>query len=110
MGISKSSIHVAKNLFLDAVLACTELDIHFPTSNEEFNSIAQGFESKTTANIFKGCVGVIDGFFAPTTKPTMKECFGNQRAYCSRHYRMYGLNVQAVADSNLKFFWCGRAW
>ena len=74
--------------------------------NEEF-SIAKGFESKATATIFQGCFGAIDGLFQPTKKPSIKESFGNQRAYSSGHYRRYGLNAQAVVDSNLKFLYLG---
>ena len=106
-GISKSSAYVAKDKFIDAVLQCPDLDIKFPTTTEEFSSIAKGFESKASATIFQGCVGAIDGFFQPTKQPSVKESFGNQRAYFSGHYRMYGLNVQAVVDSNLKFIYFG---
>jgi len=83
------------------------LDIEFPKTNEEFSTIAKGFESKATATIFQGCVGATDGFFQPTVKPSIKDSLGNQRAYFSGHYRMYGLNAQAVVDSNLKFLYFG---
>ena len=107
LGISKSSAYVAKDKFIDAVLQCPDLDIQFPTTTDELSSIARGFEAKATASIFQGCVGAIDGFFQPTKQPSVKESFGNQRAYFSGHYRMYGLNVQAVVDANLKFIYFG---
>jgi len=52
-------------------------------SISEFSSNAKGFEAKATASIFQGCVGAIDGFFQPTKQPSVKESFGNQRAYFS---------------------------
>ena len=94
-------------IYIDAVPQCPDLDIDFPKTNEEFSTIAKGFESKATASIFQGCVGAVDGFFQPTKKPSIKESFGNQRAYFSGHYRMYGLNAQAVVDSNSKFLYFG---
>jgi len=95
-GISKSFAYVAKEIFIDAVLQCPDLDIEFPATNEEFTTIAQGFESKATATIFQGSVGAIDGFFQPTVEPSMKGSLGNQRAYFSGRYRVYGLNARAV--------------
>ena len=100
LGISKSSAYVAKDKFIDAVLQCPDLGIQFPTTTEELRHIAKGFEAKATASIFQGCVGAIDDFFQPTKQPSVKESFGNQRAYFSGHYRMYGLKVQAVVDAN----------
>jgi len=92
-GISKSSAYVAKDIFIDAVLQCTDLDIKFPTTNKEYTAIAQDFESKATVTILQGCVGTIDGFFQPMMKPSIKDSLGNLRASFSGHYRMYGLNV-----------------
>jgi len=50
-GIGKLSAYVAKDIFIDAVLQCPDLGIEFPTTNEEFPTIAKGFESKATATI-----------------------------------------------------------
>ena len=83
LGISKSSAYVAKDKFIDTVLQCPDLNIEFPTTTEELRHIAKGFEAKATASIFQGCVGAIDGFFQPTKQPSVKESFGNQRAYFS---------------------------
>ena len=55
----------------------------------------------------KAALGLLTVFLQPTKQPSVKESFGNQRAYFSGHYRMYGLNVQAVVDSNLKFIYFG---
>ena len=49
----------------------------------------------------------IDGFFQPTTCPTVKEVGGNITAYCSGHYESYGLNCQAACDVHLQFLFFG---
>ena len=102
-GISKSSTYVVRELFINAVLSCPDLDICFPSNLMELNATANGFSRKSSEPIFCGCVGAIDGFFAPIEMPNVKDCFGNQKQCYSGHYRMYGLNVQAVVDSNLRF-------
>ena len=105
--ISNSTCYEVREIFIEAVLACPQLSINFPSSGQELSSIANGFAQKASEPIFKGCVGAIDGFFAPTKQPTKAESFGNQKSYYSGHYRLYGLNVQAVVDANLKFLYFG---
>ena len=56
--------------------------------------------------MFFGTVGPIDGLFIKTKAPSRKEV-GNVRSYFSGHYESYGLNCQAVCDSNLKFMFFG---
>jgi len=76
------------------------LGIQFPTTTDELRHIAKGFEAKATASIFQGCVGAIDGF-SPTYEATVSQgIFWESESLFSGHYRMYGLNVQAVVDAN----------
>jgi hypothetical protein len=53
----------------------------------------------------RGCVGVIDRFFAPIILCyTVKESEGNPRAYYYfGHYQCCHLDVQAVCDASLCF-------
>ena len=46
-------------------------------------------------------------FFQETICPTKKETCGNVQSFFSGHYESYGLNCQAVCDSNLKFLFFG---
>ena len=85
-----------RSIFIEAVLHCPELVIKFPFNREELDSIAKEFVEKTSTRIITGCIGAIDGFFAPTERPKIKDVCGNQKAFHSGHYRMYGLNVQIL--------------
>ena len=64
--ISKSACYEVRKIFIETVLARPQLSINFPSSCQELSSIANGFAEKGSERIFKGCVGAIDGFFAPT--------------------------------------------
>ena len=105
--ISKSTSYEIREVFIDAVLNCPDLAINFPRTTAELSYVANGFAAKASEEIFKGCIGAIDGFFAPTEKPSKSQCNGNQRSYYSGHYRLYGLNVQAVVDSECKYLYFG---
>ena len=100
---SRSSYYRIQDIFLDAVLKCEELDIRFPDTAEELESVRVRFESKSTNRVIQGCVGAIDGLLARINCPSVDECNGNPRAYHSGHYNAYGLNVQAICDSRLRF-------
>ena len=106
-GLSQSAVHNAFDNFIEAVSQCDSLDINLPKKTEEWEAIRSGFTSKSFKGIFNGCVGAIDGFFQETTCPTKKESGGNVTSFFSGHYESYGLNCQAVCDSNLKFIFFG---
>jgi hypothetical protein len=50
-----------------------------------------------------GYVGCIDGYLATITRPRLDKCNWNPQAYFSGHYRVYGLNVQAVCNYRSRF-------
>ena len=65
------------------------------------------FENISCDKLFHGCVGAIDGFFAPIQQPRVHEANGNPMSYMSGHYGMFGLNCQAVCDAHERFlFFC----
>ena len=66
-----------------------------------------GFLEKSEQQLFCGCIGSIDGYLQPISKPRKKDCDGFPQAYWSGHYMSYGLNVQAVCDSNCCFLYFG---
>lgn len=51
--------------------------------------------------IYYWVVGAIDGWLACIEKPTIS----NATDYYSGHYQCFGLNIQAVCDSNLRFIY-----
>ena len=102
-GISLTEVHVTFHRFLLAVNQATELDIVLPKTFEEWDPVRMGFKKKSYCELFSGCCGAIDGFFQPTTCPTVKEVGGNVTAYYSGHYESYGLNCQGACDVNLRF-------
>ena len=66
-----------------------------------------GFLEKNEQQLFCECIGAIDGYLQPISKPRKKDCDGFRQAYWSGHYMSYGLNVQAVCDSNCCFLYFG---
>ena len=106
IGSSRSAAYKAVDDFVEAVNLSPELAIAMPATPEEWDEIYNQFKSKSTNEIMSGCVGAIDGFFQPTTKPTSKEV-ANVLAYYSGHYESYGLNCQACVKADLQFMYFG---
>ena len=106
-GVSVSGFYYCRNRFFKAVMLCDALQIRLPEGPDEWEKIRVKFNSKSEEGIIRGCVGAIDGFFQPTRCPTVKETNGNVRSYFSGHYARYGLNSQAVCDSDLRFLFFG---
>ena len=102
-GCSRTSIYRARDLFLDAVNSCKELNLVFPQTTEEIKKAKRSFKKKSSNGIHPGCIGAIDGFLAKIKCPTMKECNMNPKSYYSGHYSTHGLNVQAVCDVRCRF-------
>ena len=106
-GVSKMEVHETFYRFLLAVNEATELDIVLPKNFEEWDPVRMGFKKKCYCGLFSGCCGAIDGFFQPTTYPTVEEVGRNVISYYSGHYESYGLNCQAACDINLRFLFFG---
>ena len=62
-----------------------------------------GFQAKSTHGLISGCVGCIDGLLIEIKCPSKKECGNAPNLYYSGHYCCYGLNIQAVCDTNMHF-------
>lgn len=107
LNMSRAAAYSAIDDFIDAVNTAPELDICFPTSPEEWNRVREGWQSRSSLpQIYHGCVGALDGKFAPTTKPMERET-GNIIAYYSGHYESYGLNCQALVRDDLQYMYFG---
>ena len=106
-GCSVASVFRFRDLFMEAVLNCNELDIVFPDTDEELYSTESKFSDKSSERTMVGCVGAIDGLFVKVHRPSMKECGYNPQAYFSGHYMAHGLNIQAICDSDRCFTFFG---
>ena len=103
-GISRSSFYRVLWKTCKAIAKSNTGDLAFPWPNSKADcqSIARGFESKSFRGIIKNCVGAIDGWLLPIITPSRLRV-GNVRSYFSGHYQCYGINVQAVCDSQCRF-------
>lgn len=102
-GMSDSSVHRIVGLFLFAVNMHEEFKIDVPRTPPELRSTAAAFQSISGAfEIYDGCVGAIDGWLCCINAP---RGVSSQAEYHSGHYHRYGLNIQAVCDSQLRFIY-----
>ena len=100
-GMSESSVIRVVNNFLVAVHSKSEIKIPYTAS--ELSQIADSWNMLSTANgIFYGAVGAVDGWLATIEKLSLVP---NPTDYFSGHYQYYGINVQAVCDSNLRLIY-----
>jgi DDE superfamily endonuclease len=106
-GCSVASVFRFRDMFMQAVLNCNELDIVFPDTDEDLKSTESKFAEKSSERIMIGCVGAIDGLFVKVCRPSMKACGSNPQAYFSGHYMAHGLNIQAICDSDRCFTFFG---
>ena len=100
-----SSLRRTVNRFLTAVNCCPRLLIKLPLTSDELKNHVDQWDNLSSAfGLFHGVVGAIDGWLACTNKPSSRDVT-NQTDFFSGHYQRYGLNVQAVCDSNLRFIY-----
>jgi hypothetical protein len=91
--------------FLVAVDSNDVFNINVPTTPHELKECANGWSNLSSAEgIYDGCIGAIDGWLCCINAPKEVD---NKAHYYSGHYQRYGLNVQAVCDSNLRFIYFG---
>jgi len=108
VGITRPSFCRVVWQVIRAINNCTELNIIFPATQEDFDALADGFTSLSTGEAITNCVGVIDGHHLEIEVPP-KDVVGNVRSYYSGHYKTYGVNVQAIADYNSRFLYVAVA-
>lgn len=105
--VSIPSFYRAVHRFFQAVLSCNELRIALPGYlSDDFQLVRSGFSRRSTDQAFDGCVGSIDGCLIPIRTPSLRELQGSSctpRSFFSGHYQKYGLNAQAICDSNFRF-------
>ena len=62
-GLSRTEVYRCVNGFIMAVTTAPELEIRMPNSVDEWRDINLGYRKKSRYELFKGCVGAIDGYF-----------------------------------------------
>ena len=107
IGMSYSSVKRVVDMFFDAVDVHESFDIRLPALDDpedlELRRVASGFKDKSSSEgLFDGVVGAIDGWLCCTNSPIDRD-ITNKRSYFSGHYKRFGLNVQAMCDSELRF-------
>ena len=107
-GMSASYFYHTIYRCIDAILQAKELQITFPTTQEEIAASAEEFLGCSSHNIMEGCVAALDGMLLRIQTPATKET-GNVKSYFSGHYQDYGINVQAACDSKCRFIYVSLA-
>lgn len=103
-GISTSSFYRIRDVFLTAVMRSDNRDlaIQWPENEAQIRALAQGFQARSSNNVFTKCIGAIDGMLVRITQPRNVD---NPRCYFSGHYECFGINIQAVCDAELRFYY-----
>jgi hypothetical protein len=107
-GISVPSLYRVIWKCIDAINACKELSIKFPTTVAEAKEAARGFESISTQQCIWNCVSVIDGYHLQIQTPSKREV-KNVRSFFSGHFQTHGLNIQGACDHHCRFTFLGVA-
>ena len=111
-GISVTCVQASLNYIINAINATPSLAIQFPTCHAKQREIALGFKQKSTPE-FDCCVGALDGMLVWIEKPTEKDSevakCGTKKFFCMRKGK-FGINLQAMCDSNRKFLFCNINW
>jgi hypothetical protein len=101
--ISKASFYRIIWHTITTINNCASLAIKLPMAIDELTAVADGVKSKSTGEgAMTGCVRSLDGFLLRIKALFHAEC-GNVLAYYSGHYCCYGINVQAMCDSECHF-------
>ena len=108
VGISSKSFYGVVYQCVNAILKCDELQYNFPTSNEDVSKVASDFSAISANGLIQGCVGCMDGLLIRISAPSLKQA-KNPKAYYSGHYQDYGMNIQAICDSQCRFTYASVA-
>ena len=106
--ISTKSFYRVVYKCVDAILNCKNLHYHFPSTPEAFDEVSAGFADITSNGLIQGCVGCMDGLLLRISAPTLKQA-KNAKSFFSGHYQDFGMNVQAVCDSQCCFTYASVA-
>lgn len=101
-GVSLTCVKKIIRRTIDMLFQVLEMP-QFPVNDvAALRDLASGFANKSDERVFEHCVGALDGWVPYINKPTDEDVDGLVSRY---YYRkgFYGINVQAICDSNLRF-------
>ena len=101
-GVSKTAFYDYAHRCIAAINACDDLKYVFPPTPHQIAQAAAGFQAKSTNNVHTGCVAAVDGLLLKIITPPSTQV-ANVKSFFSGHYKSYGVNVQAVCDSNCSY-------
>jgi DDE superfamily endonuclease len=104
--ISVASYYHVVNKVMDVINDTPELEITLPQTDAEFHMVKDGFVDKSTGGVFEGCNGALDGWLCQIQTPHICDT-PNHMTYFSGHYKCYGVNVQAMCNSECQFMYIG---
>ena len=100
-GVSRAAFYASVHVGLRAILS-TDLGHEDWPSEDTITNFAQGFAGMSSCSIFDDCVGAVDGLLMNIIVPGRKHT-NNTRRFYSGNKKCYGMNLQAVCDSTLRF-------
>jgi hypothetical protein len=80
----------------------------FPSTVEECDRLAEGFENISENEVIVNCVSAVDGYSLVIDTPSAKLA-KNVQSYFSGHYQRNVISIQACCDSNCIFTYFGLA-
>eukprot|EP00808_Paulinella_micropora_P008193 g45156.t1 len=109
-GVSDTSVYYILHRFCAAVNGNPLFDFKLGFDNTSYlQHLDNGFEKRSTAlGFLKGCIGALDGLVVAIKCPDKRDVPNPSRYYCRKGY--YGLNLQAMCDSDLRFTWAEMKW
>eukprot|EP00808_Paulinella_micropora_P028703 g39764.t1 len=109
-GVSDTSVYYILHRFCAAVNGNQLFDFKLGFDNTSYlQHLDNGFEKRSTAlGFLKGCIGALDGLVVAIKCPDKRDVPNPSRYYCRKGY--YGLNLQAMCDSDLRFTWAEMKW
>jgi hypothetical protein len=102
--MSNPSFYASLWKVIHAINHCPHLQIKLPSTPQELRNVQLGFETRSDLRVMAGCVGALDGWLCVLNNPRLTDAL-NTSDYFSGHYHTYGLNVQAMCDSECKFLY-----
>lgn len=81
-GISKAQAFKNLHRVVAAINSCSALDINFdPCNKAKLDSLAEGYQKRSDHDIFKKCVGAIDGIAIKIRCPRKSEVMNQSHYY-----------------------------
>ena len=75
----------------------------FIVTNKEKQAVMNEFLERSEQQLFRGCIGAIDGYLQPISKPRKKDCDGFPQAYWSGYYNVMWIECSSCVRQQLLF-------